>query len=78
MKTTKSPYLSTSNRLADVIAALQATATYKFYQVRGGWGVDALRHRNAEAGVRLPGHGTFSHQPTYRAETSTPSRQGRL
>ena len=34
MKTTKSPYLSTSNRLADVIAALQATATYKFYQLK--------------------------------------------
>lgn len=41
MSTAKSPYLSSSNRLADVIAALQATATYKFYQlsVQGdrGW-----------------------------------------
>jgi hypothetical protein len=29
----KSPYLSSDTRLADVIAALQATATYKFYQL---------------------------------------------
>ena len=34
MKTTKSPDLSTSIKLADVIAALQATATYKFYLLK--------------------------------------------
>ena len=31
---TKSPYLSSPDRLADVIAAIQATATYKFYQLQ--------------------------------------------
>ena len=38
---TKSPYLSSDTRLADVIAAIQATATYKFYQLpvggKRGW-----------------------------------------
>ena len=29
----KSPYLKTDHRLADVIAALQAVATYKFYKL---------------------------------------------
>ena len=33
MSRTKSPYLSSGTRLADVIAALTATATYKFYQL---------------------------------------------
>jgi hypothetical protein len=41
MRTAKSPYLSSSSRLADVIAALQATATYRFYQLpiigEGSW-----------------------------------------
>ena len=35
---TPSPYLSDPNRLADVIAAIQATATYKFYKLDfKGW-----------------------------------------
>ncbi len=35
---TPSPYLSDANRLADVIAAIQATATYKFYKLEfKGW-----------------------------------------
>ena len=34
----ESPYLADSNRLADVIAAIQATATYKFYKLPfAGW-----------------------------------------
>lgn len=33
MRSTKSPYLTDARRLADVIAALQATGTYKFYQL---------------------------------------------
>ena len=33
-----SPYLEAPNRLADVIAAIQATATYKFYKLTfAGW-----------------------------------------
>ena len=31
--TTSSPYLADANRLADVIAAIQAMATYKFYKL---------------------------------------------
>ena len=35
---TKSPYLSDPNRLADVIAAIQVMATYKFYKLEfKGW-----------------------------------------
>lgn len=37
----RSPYLEDPNRLAEVIAAIQATANYKFYQLgfegRSGW-----------------------------------------
>lgn len=37
-KTSKSPYLSEANRLADVIAAIQAMGTYKFYKLDfAGW-----------------------------------------
>jgi hypothetical protein len=32
-KTHESPYLNDANRLADVIAAIQAMATYKFYKL---------------------------------------------
>ena len=35
---TPSPYLGNPNRLGDVIAAIQATGTYKFYRLRfKGW-----------------------------------------
>jgi hypothetical protein len=44
MRSTTSPYLTDSRRLAEVIAALQATGTYKYYQLpfensggRKGW-----------------------------------------
>ena len=34
----RSPYLATDNRLADVIAAIQAAGTYKFYKLDfAGW-----------------------------------------
>ena len=37
-KTALSPYLRDSNRLGDVIAAIQAMATYKFYKLTfAGW-----------------------------------------
>ena len=37
-KSTKSPYLSEPTRLADVIAAIQAMGTYKFYKLDfDGW-----------------------------------------
>ena len=38
MQTSESPYLANDNRLADVIAAVQAMGTYKFYKLDfAGW-----------------------------------------
>ncbi len=47
----KSPYLSSSGRLADVIAAIQVLATYKFYKLDfAGW------ERRITGGTREPAH----------------------
>ncbi|MDA2934785.1 hypothetical protein MYX82_10650 [Acidobacteria bacterium AH-259-D05] len=44
-----SPYLNDPKRLADVIAAIQAAATYKFYKLDfGGW-ADRISGDESEA-----------------------------
>ena len=74
MSTTKSPYLSSSDRLADVIAALQATATYRFYQLRfdgdRGWAWriagNATKSRRVSNGLRKASGVLPARQPRSR------------
>lgn len=65
MPTAKSPYLSSGNRLAEVIAALQATATYKFYQLRfdgeRGW----ARRIDGDASKAGAVRGVFEEHPEF-------------
>lgn len=47
--TQRSPYLGTGNRLADVIAAIQAMSTYKFYKLSFAEWADRITGSDATA-----------------------------
>lgn len=54
MKTSESPYLTRSQRLADVIAGIQVLATYKFYKLDfAGWADRITGDRNQGPHWRL-------------------------
>lgn len=59
----KSPYLADSGRLADVIAAIQAMGTYKFYKLTfEGWAADRITANKNQA---LYWKNVFEHHPEF-------------
>jgi len=70
---TNSPYLGDSNRLADVIAAIQAMSTYKFYKLSFDAWADRISGDSSRADywrIIFEQHPEFFRLDTERAKAS--------